>query len=691
MSNVFSFRAGIRPGKHAATDIAAALRICRESGFHDICLFINGEEANTGFVTEAQLEAWLQLGNLVREAAHGAELTFSVNPWNTLLHGDRGRVLQDGQAFTRMVGVDGVQASAVACPLCPDWRAWFTGSFAKIAQALRPYILWVEDDFRLHNHEGIEWGGCFCDLHMAEYNRRAGKPLDRDEFIAGLLAPGEPHPYRKIWLDTHRDCMNDLSALLEAAVHSVSKETRIGLMTSSPAAHAAEGRDWYGVMRGLSGKALPPVNRIHLPSYSEAWPAEYMRLFNEISLCCRAMCPPETEVLPELENYPFSRFIKSAAFTKFMFESAAPLRLSGMMLDLFDICGGGLMPDEGYAGAMREAGGFIARCNTTGAFDSPAKGIHVLVSTQSSYTLHTQKGQSMEALYPAETFWTGLLGTFGFPIAYAVDSLPGGGICALSGQVLRNYSAAEIEGLFASSRVLLTGDAAETLVELGLGHLAGIEAIQRHAQDTGVACYEEVGDGSVYFGIEEARCSCQLMTGDYYRPTFAAGANVHCYTDVRNFHGRVTGVGIARINGNVLLYPYGNFGALTRKHFHPLRQAVLQKALAAMGADLFIENGRNVFAYAYAVDKVEGISCEIPLWRDICELAPQAETALFLVNAGMDACSQITLHTGGRTIRLIQAICSRQEEERTIAFSGNRLEVNLAPLECALLRIIFSE
>lgn len=105
-----------------------------------------------------------------------------------------------------MVDVEGNEAALCVCPLCEKWQRHIAGLYARYAQ-LEPSILWVEDDLRLHNHAPLVWGGCFCEEHMRIYSERAGKALTREEFLRGVLRPGPPHPYRKIWLDVSRETM----------------------------------------------------------------------------------------------------------------------------------------------------------------------------------------------------------------------------------------------------------------------------------------------------------------------------------------------------------------------------------------------------------------------------------------------------------------------------------------------------
>ena len=91
------------------------------------------------------------------------------------------------------------------------------------------------------------------------YSARAGKPLTREEFLAGVLRPGEPHPYRKIWLDVSRETMLSAAGAIGQAVRAASKQAKVGLMSSAPHIPAAEGRDWHALLHTLAA-GRPPVD-----------------------------------------------------------------------------------------------------------------------------------------------------------------------------------------------------------------------------------------------------------------------------------------------------------------------------------------------------------------------------------------------------------------------------------------------
>lgn len=386
-SYCYSFRFCCDPGFNDRREIASLQRFVREAQIDDVAVFCNVEELNTGHMTEEEQETiWLRLLCDVQAALAPEGVQLSVNHWHSLMHADLGKTLPQSQPFRRMVDMDGREADLCVCPMCERWQTYFAGLYARYA-ALSPHILWVEDDFRLHNHDPLRWGGCFCPAHMREYARRAGKPeLTREEFVRGILQPGAVHPYRKIWLDVNRETMTALAARIGQAVRQASPTAKVGLMSSVPYIHAAEGRDWYGILRGLAA-GQPPVSRIHLPAYQETAPGQYLLRFNMVSMHNRALLPPETEVYPELENYPYSLFAKSRAFTRFQLLSSLPLNLKGMTIDLFDLNGSGIVFSDGYQQMLRAVKPFLSAVNAMGVFVLPKRGVCVMTSEDSAYTL----------------------------------------------------------------------------------------------------------------------------------------------------------------------------------------------------------------------------------------------------------------------------------------------------------------
>jgi hypothetical protein len=269
--------------------------------------------------------------------------------------------------------------------------------------------------------------------------------------------------------------MVELARLIEEAVHRVSPGTRIGLMTSDPSVHAAEGRDWHGILTAFDGgNEAKAINRAHLPAYREESGPRYWWLFNGVSRLTAALLPAHTEIYPELENYPFSQFVKSLRLTAFQLDSAVVLGTKGMTLDLSDMMGNGLYPLEPYGRLLGEAKPFLDAATALDLHVRDQTGVQVLVSEKSAYTLRTARGERMEELYPNETLWASYLSAFGIANRYQTGTPQPGGAVAVSGQYFRNLDEPAVRKLFADHFVLLDGEAAYTLYEMGLGELAGI-------------------------------------------------------------------------------------------------------------------------------------------------------------------------------------------------------------------------
>ena len=587
----YILRCTIEPGHHEEERLDSLVAFCTDATIDDVMLFILGEELNTGHPTLAEIEPWMQF--IARAKARLAEIgvTTSINPWATLLHADRGRMLKPGQAFERMVDPTGRQAGAVACPLCPAWLDYIAETYRRYAQ-VQPSALWVEDDFRLHNHAPLAWGGCFCERHMVEFSRLAGRRVERDEFVRAALRPGAPHPYRSLWLQAARDAMVAAATRIGDAVHSVSPKTRVGLMSSDPAVHCAEGRSWEGILRALAGPTAPLL-RPNLPAYSDTPPQQYLWGLSAASRQCAAFVPGDTDLLPEVENSPYPRFSKSNRFVAFQVETSALLGSAGITMNLFDMMGNGVLNSERYQYTLASIRPFVDRLHALGLRSARATGVQVMVCPGSSWTLRTQHGRSMAELYPSETFWAGLLTAYGIANAFCTDGKPDQPAVAVSGQYVRNLGPDAVAALFARSVVLLDGDAADTLCDMGLGHLAGIEKLEWIDQGNGRCSYEQVVDGRRYLGISGARASCQNLAGDAAAISYGPGAE-HltqvCGPEGRNVCPGVTLVrtpsgGQDGSQRHVVVWPYGRFGGRPPGQLNPIRQAVLQELLwRTMGA-----------------------------------------------------------------------------------------------------------
>lgn len=668
----YLFRFCCDPGFNDEQEIPALKRYAQEALVDDAVIFANVEEINTGHMSFEEQDAYIAMMRRVGDALRESGRTFSVNQWHSVMHADLGKTLRTGQRFRRMADRNGRKASLCVCPLCSEWQRYIGELYARYA-ALDASILWVEDDFRLHNHDPLEWGGCFCEEHMRLYSERAGKTLTREEFVQGVLRPGKPHPYRKIWLDVCRETMLSAARAINEAIRAVNADVKIGLMSSVPYVHAAEGRDWHKLLDTLcQGQA--PIDRVHLPAYQEMSPSQYLHRFNMISMQCAAMLPKGCLIYPELENYPFSRYSKSLAFTRFQLLSALPLGNTGITLDLYDLNGNGIVWEEGYQLMLRHTKRFLCQMTELGVFQGVQGGVRVLCSPDSAYTLHTENGQRMEELYPREGFFAALLPAFGIPFAFTETITDNGAPYALTGQVLRNFSPAEIQNLFEEHPVLLDGEALETLSDIGLGALAGVESVAWMRQDSGDYTYEEAADDRVYCGRRHARASAVISCSDALRVAYAPDARAHVYSSFYDSYRQKKAPCMVRTKERVLIYPFGHFAdpmSIPPMLLTTVRKEILQSMLRDAGI---------------SVPMVVNVPYLEPYLR-----RSNGKTYLYFVNGSLDAAKNIRIShpglSGNGKMTLWPSDGEKAEEVWEAQNGVFSISHTIAPMESLLVQL----
>lgn len=183
---VYSLRLAICPDFHPEEKFADVIEFCKKANINDVQFFVNMEEINQGHLTLEETKVWLDMIREFKPKLEAEGITVSLNPWTTILHGDRGRVLKEGQNFRLMVDPNGKQSEVTPCPLDENFHKYLREIYGAYAE-LGFNVIWLEDDCRLHNHHPLEWGGCFCEAHRKEFSRRIGKNVTIEEFVEGVL------------------------------------------------------------------------------------------------------------------------------------------------------------------------------------------------------------------------------------------------------------------------------------------------------------------------------------------------------------------------------------------------------------------------------------------------------------------------------------------------------------------------
>ena len=589
-------RLQIVPNLYEQERVSGIIEHCLKFGFQHVMLFINAEDYFVGHMTIEEAKPWVEAIKRTKKRLIENGIKVSLNPWIEIGHLDRGRKLKEGQNFTTMADYDGTQCEVVSCPLCENWREYYKEFYQYLIREIEPDTIWVEDDFRLHNHGDLKNGGCFCALHMKRYNEKLGTSYSREQFTDLLFRKTCDERVRDAWLDVSRETMTDLAEFLGKTVKEVGLKTKVGLMSSTQNRHSMEARDWYAIHKALA-QGGEMINRLHLPCYTETCAKDYYIYFNMFPYVCRAYLPKETIILPELENSVFSTFSKDARFLQFQVESAIPLCIDGMTYDIYDFCGNGIHENFGYgeviSGIMPYLNGVL---NLDLRYES-TEGIIIPADSNEVYNRKADDGNFM-SYYPDEYCFGAYLASVGLNTKVSTEKAFKGQIVSLCNSGVNNFTDGQLENLFADNYVILDGGAVIRLIRRGLGRLICAKAYKEHWEDKDIHAYEQVADGVEINGKPGIRASVR-RAGHYVEIDYEDGVNAKSY--VYDYHGNVMGYGDVE-GENFFVIPYMHTGIL-HEQYNDLRTSLLRDFVCRKAKATVVNTQfSGVYSYLYNRD-----------------------------------------------------------------------------------------
>lgn len=421
----------------------------------------------------------------IRRAMERIGVRYSLNPWITVGHNDRGRNdLGYLPGLRTVVGHDGTECTCCACPLSSIWREHVAKVWTLYAET-RPHVIWVEDDIRTFNHNPVRYG-CFCSEHLARFSERVRREVSREELVQALTAPGKPHPWRAEFFDMQAEIMIDTVAFLGRTVHRSSPETCLGLMSSGPLVHCLEGRRWKEFAQAMAdGQPVysrPPMGNYHEDSLRGLY-------YSHDSIKITRHCMPTGAIeQTEVENVPFTAYSKSTVFTFLEMAISFAYGSHGVTMNLFDHCGTPMENDAALGRMLGEKKAWLEalarRCQTPGSY----RGVRLLYHEKASYHKVLRPGAQWYELVADGAAMMQALEALGIPTTY--EDSP---VVAAAGQTLRAFSDDEIRA-FLSGGLLLDATAASVLFERGFGVELGLRSIAepRFLDDLGAFSAEEV-------------------------------------------------------------------------------------------------------------------------------------------------------------------------------------------------------
>ncbi|HRU04621.1 MAG TPA: hypothetical protein P5137_02460, partial [Candidatus Brocadiia bacterium] len=437
----YMLRRTLTPWKLDET-IDEAVDFCRRNLVDEIMWISESHARYRELLPLAAVEALLPGLRAAKARGEAAGIVYSINPLTTLGHGDYGgdgAKTHPGMEF--MVDYRGGRAKFCPCPLSPVWRDLIAKTYALYAST-RPARLWMEDDFRYFGHGPNMSFGCYCDRHMADFGRRMGRAIGREELVGAILRPGQPHPLRAAWLEFLEWTLADAAAMVAWAVHEVSPETRLCWMSSTPAIHELEGRSPAVQIKAFMDGGESAI-RLCTTHYHENSPRD-MLIQDEALKKMTIHLPANVKKCTEIESMPHGLYAKSAERIAAQIAWACVVNVPNQTLNIFDFIGSPLSETPLYADMLRTRKPAFDRLARCFAAAPRPRGIAIPSHPHAARFVRTKAGADMRELMARDGGWADPLRAFGMSVVWGMDEA----VTAVTGEGLRGYTEDELRGLF---------------------------------------------------------------------------------------------------------------------------------------------------------------------------------------------------------------------------------------------------
>ncbi len=465
------------------------LVFCKEAKVDAIQFFVNilpGTYYMPAHNAQEQLHWAKWMKTTVKPALEMIGVSYQLNFQMLLGVQSYGLDMRDDYEWDFLVNQHGDETLGCACPLSKRFRKTM-GEMLELWASTNPDIIWIDDDFRMHNH-GRPCGEldfyCYCDTHLDKFAEFTGKRYFREKLVAEILRPGIPAQLRLQWQKFLGDTMTETASWINKCIQNVSPKTRIALMTSIPDVHSAEGRNWKELLTSMSGEYKPmtrPMCGIYtgtsVPIKQNVCTYKYMS--QSMTGMKRIFGNDGIEFGPELENTRFTTWCKSVANSRYVMIMAQLLGAPQITLSLNDLDGSPINQEPTTVPLLRDSKSELEALAVLNLREWQSQGVVFLDDEQSAAKVHLEEDAKMQDLGLIRE-WENILLQCGIPAYHAscVEAANGSDVVVLEAYTAWSPSDAELKEIL-SGPVLLDADAAYVVQERGFGEYLGINVGER--------------------------------------------------------------------------------------------------------------------------------------------------------------------------------------------------------------------
>ncbi len=525
------------PEDKAEERIPEIIDYCKKTGCQQVVLFTSSYDRQPSFIPLSEIERYSEKLCSWTEVLRREGIKVGINVLATLGHIYFPEELSSQFPFQRRVDIDGNISLASACPLDSTLQQYLISAY-KLYARVKPNLVFIDDDYR-YITESIF---CFCSLHLEEFHRRSGKKIDLSELKSHIVNNSlNPDPIKYQYSEMLNDSLIELAAKLRDAVHEISPESCLGFMTCEPPA-CLWGLDLERLAEVLAeGNQGKPFLRPQICVYYEDT-FKTVPLHFASPMITRNLCAGKVEMYPEIENYMYTTFAKSAQFTRSQIITCLLNGMDNLMLNIFDMFGSPLAENRDIIEMLERNKDYFRRLKEMVPTGTLSEGIAMPVHKKSPIYRRvdttekdwygTKKGW-LELFSGLQT-WYNWIPMLGLPIGYHWETSPWN---FLFGDDILGMTEEEIEG-FLKRGVLVDGRALECLEYRGYGKRVGFTVAGKLSLDEiGYECFRDFEFHHQLAG----RCHPLHATAsenDYRRITPLFPERVQVLSEIINYAGK---------------------------------------------------------------------------------------------------------------------------------------------------------
>lgn len=473
--------------EHGEQEIKKLVQYCKKNKIESCMICTESFDRHPYPRTLPELQAYCEglLGKTM-SALRDEGIESGINTIYDLGCGDYGMDLTSDSnfRFTPYVDSHGYVAKGIASPLCPQWRSYFAQALHFFSKTQPDYIF-IDDDFRLHNHLPANFGS-FDPLMIKAFNHRWSLSLDRQNLVQKIYSDYGPDSIREKWQIFCGEVMTETAEFIRRSIHAVNPQIEVGLMSSDPNVHSAEGRNWKTMTKAFMGKQKTFLLRPMMGNYRQTdWRKIMITYLYPAFTLSRLDCP--VRACSEVESGQGGEFAKSETMERAQHRLGILGGCQDITLNIYDFVGQPLGENAHYDRALRKDYKLLKSLEEA-CRDTKLRGVSIWNHARGS--LMTPQVKQFEQI-PPQMVWEFVMSLQGYGVTYDHHD----SVTAITGYAIQILSDKEIQKIL-KGKVLLDSSAAQALIERGFEEAIGVKITGKAHYNEGLGV-EEIVDPSL--------------------------------------------------------------------------------------------------------------------------------------------------------------------------------------------------